>query len=535
VNLATPTKPNLALPHRTVFLAITMALGLVVAAAFGVIALTGRAFVNQPGMAIGCVLASLALSGAAGLLLRENLKRAKKERDRRHEVREVLDRVLAQSREVEATIERLRDDAARDSLKADWETFERDRERPRIRVVVFGTVSAGKSALVNAIVGREIGPVAPTHGTTSAPLVIAERWSGLEGDLEFADTPGISESGTLGRLREAEALDLARDSELVLFVVDNDLVRSELEVVRRLASFGKRLLFVFNKTDLYPPAQRAAILDSLRNRLAGIVDPRDILATSAAPQAVKVVTRLPDGTSRDERETPPPDLGELPDRLREVLSKEGEALRAASLLLRGRALSEHAASTLADDRRLRAGRIVDQASWNTAAAVFANPFPAIDLLAPAAISYATLKQIAAAYDVKITEAAAQALTAQLSAGLLRLGLVEATASLIAGLFKRTVLTFAAAGAVQALALAYLSQIAGQASIEYFANGQAWGPGGVHEALVHAFAENGRIAFLDRFARRALVQFADRFWSADAGSPSERELSSPARASKGLLP
>ena len=52
--------------------------------------------------------------------------------------------------------------------------------------------------------------------------------------------------------------------------------------------------------------------------------------------------------------------------------------------------------------------------------------------------------------------------------LLKLGLVEAATSLIAGLFKSTLVGYAAGGAVQAVTMAYLTHVSGQTFAEYFA-------------------------------------------------------------------
>ena len=70
--------------------------------------------------------------------------------------------------------------------------------------------------------------------------------------------------------------------------------------------------------------------------------------------------------------------------------------------------------------------------------------------------------------------------------LLKLGLVEATTSLIAGLFKSTLVGYAAGGAVQAVSMAYLTHISGQTFAEYFRRGQTWGDGGMQAALIRQF-------------------------------------------------
>ena len=76
-------------------------------------------------------------------------------------------------------------------------------------------------------------------------------------------------------------------------------------------------------------------------------------------------------------------------------------------------------------------------------------------------------------------------------------------SLIAGLFKSTLVGYAAGGAVQAVSMAYLAHISGGAFVEYFRRGQTWGDGGMQAALNRQFDLNSRAEFLQAFAKQAL--------------------------------
>ena len=87
--------------------------------------------------------------------------------------------------------------------------------------------------------------------------------------------------------------------------------------------------------------------------------------------------------------------------------------------------------------------------------------------------------------------------------LLKLGMVEAATSLIAGLFKSTLVGYAAGGAVQCVSMAYLTHISGLTFREYFAKGQSWGDGGMQAALVRQFDLNSRADFLQEFAKQAI--------------------------------
>ena len=70
----------------------------------------------------------------------------------------------------------------------------------------------------------------------------------------MVDTPGIDEVG--GELRDAIARDVARHSDLLLFVVSGDMQRIEIEALTELREAQKPILVVFNQIDRYPEIDR---------------------------------------------------------------------------------------------------------------------------------------------------------------------------------------------------------------------------------------------------------------------------------------
>ena len=86
----------------------------------------------------------------------------------------------------------------------------------------------------------------------------------MERRILITDTPGILEAGVAGTEREQLARELATSADLLLFVVDNDLRRSEYEPLKALAEIGKRSLLVLNKTDLYAEEDTQVILANWR-------------------------------------------------------------------------------------------------------------------------------------------------------------------------------------------------------------------------------------------------------------------------------
>jgi hypothetical protein len=219
---------------------------------------------------------------------------------------------------------------------------------------------------------------------------------------------------------------------------------------------------------------------------------------------------LPDGSIQMEYEAEDPDLGPLRSRIEAVLDREGESLRAGNLLLRAHLVSKSAQDQVSAERDQKAQSVIDRFQWITAATVFTNPVPALDLLATGAVQFQMISEIAGAYGIEMSTSHAKMVGSQMVQLLLKLGMVEAATSLIAGIFKSTLIGFAAGGALQAVSMAYLTHISGEAFKDYFRRGQNWGDGGMQAALERQFDLTSRGDFLVEFAKQAVVRVKDHY-------------------------
>ena len=166
----------------------------------------------------------------------------------------------AASKSLEAVrqqIIQIQDEVARQALLNRSQKIQKSIAQDNIKVVVFGTGSAGKTSVVNALMGRVVGSVEAPMGSTKVGETYGLKLSALEREILITDTPGILEAGVTGRERGQMAKVLATDANLLLFVVDNDLQQSEYIALKSLAEIGKRSLVVFNKTDLYTTEDRS--------------------------------------------------------------------------------------------------------------------------------------------------------------------------------------------------------------------------------------------------------------------------------------
>jgi len=135
-------------------------------------------------------------------------------------------------------------------------------------VAVIGAPNAGKSTLVNALVGQKVAIVSPKAQTTRARLMgIA-----IEGPAQvlLVDTPGIFEPRRrLDRAMVAAAWTGAQDADLILFVIDA-AAGLNAEAERIIASLDERqhpLVLVLNKIDLLKKSDLLALSAGLTERL----------------------------------------------------------------------------------------------------------------------------------------------------------------------------------------------------------------------------------------------------------------------------
>ncbi len=371
------------------------------------------------------------------------------------------------------------------------------------QVVVMGTGSAGKTSLINALLGRAVGETGAAMGTTRRGHAHTHVVEGVEGALLLTDTPGLGEAGPAGMGREIEAIDLATHADLLVFVVDRDLGRADCQTVFELARRGKRLIVALNKKDRFTDEDREAVIAKLRERLAGVVAVDDVVSVAALPAPFQVRVRTADGATETVLEKNAPDLEALECRVAAVIKSEGPALRAGNILLRARLRERAARIEIARHRRERATAIIDRHQWLAAATAFANPVLALGPMAVGAVQLRMLSEMAAVYDAQLSADFVEKVGHQMAQRLLKLGIAEVAASVLAGFFKLNPLGFAAGGAVQGLTMAYLTRLTGDSFVEYLEHGQSWGEGGMQATLSRQLEETRRSQWLMQFAKLAI--------------------------------
>jgi len=144
---------------------------------------------------------------------------------------------------------------------------------------VIGAPNAGKSTLVNALVGQKVAIVSPKAQTTRARLM-GIAISG-QAQILLVDTPGIFEpKRRLDRAMVAAAWAGSQDADLILLVIDASAgAKSDVErILAALDPAGRPLFLVLNKIDLVKKGDLLALSLNLSARL----NPEKVFMISAA-------------------------------------------------------------------------------------------------------------------------------------------------------------------------------------------------------------------------------------------------------------
>ena len=118
---------------------------------------------------------------------------------------------------------------------------------------VIGKANAGKSTLINVMVGEKVAIVSPKPQTTRHSILGVLNKD--EYQLVFVDTPGIYKSGN--RLTDAmmkTTEDTAKDVDFILYVHDGHLGvnESDINLMKKYLSGGIPMAIAYTKTDIMP-------------------------------------------------------------------------------------------------------------------------------------------------------------------------------------------------------------------------------------------------------------------------------------------
>lgn len=132
-----------------------------------------------------------------------------------------------------------------------------------IQTVILGKPNAGKSSLLNVLVGEEKAIVTNVAGTTRDALEESVKIKGI--GLNVVDTAGIrSTEDVVEKLGVEKAIRFAKDADLILYVVDSSIPLDENDIEIFSLIEKKNTIILLNKTDLPVIVTEALLKEKLK-------------------------------------------------------------------------------------------------------------------------------------------------------------------------------------------------------------------------------------------------------------------------------
>lgn len=118
-----------------------------------------------------------------------------------------------------------------------------------VKTVILGKPNAGKSSLMNLLLGEERAIVTDVEGTTRDILEEHIRLQGI--NLNIVDTAGIRDTDDIvEQIGVNRAKNIAEEADLIIYVVDSSkpLDKNDKEIIQMIKN--KKSVVILNKTDL---------------------------------------------------------------------------------------------------------------------------------------------------------------------------------------------------------------------------------------------------------------------------------------------
>jgi len=410
----------------------------------------------------------------------------------------------------------------------DLETMLDKLESMVVQIAAFGMVGRGKSSLLNALVGQEVFITGPLHGVTRNAQTV--NWSISEAALgtfkatlpsngqsqvELIDTPGLDEVD--GETRAALAEQIAKQADLILFVISGDMTKLEQVALSQLREVGKPIILVFNKVDQYPETDRITIYEKIRDdRVRELLSQDEIVMASASP-LVKIAVQNSDGSRNIKLQKGKSQVEELKLKIIEILHREGKALVALNTMLYADNVNQQLVQRKLIIREENANQLIWKAVMTKALAIALNPVTVVDILSAVIIDISLILGLSKLYGIPMTEAGAVKLLQKIALSMGGIGASELLANLgLSGL--KTLLGISATATAGMTIAPYLSIAITQAGVAgvssygigqvtkaYLANGATWGPDGPKAVVSQILSTLNETSILNRIKDELLIK------------------------------
>ena len=395
-------------------------------------------------------------------------------------------------------------------------------DQSMVQIAAFGMVGRGKSSVLNSLLGQAIFATGPLHGVTQTvdnaewQLNFDDTYEGVQrlklsgwgnSKIQLIDTPGIDEVN--GQTREALAHEMARQMDLILFIIAGDMTKVEYETLCQLREVGKPIILAFNKIDQYPETDRLAIYQKIRDdRVKELLSPDEIVMVAASPLVTEVI-KDQRGSLKQQRRRGKPQVEALKLKILEILHREGKSLVALNTMLYASEVNEQIVRQKLIIREEAANQLIQRAVMAKAMAIALNPVTVVDLLTGAMVDVTMILALSRLYGMDMTQQGAIALLQKIgvsmggitgsefmaSFGLSSLKGLLGLATPITG--GTSLLPYIPVAITQGGVAGVSCYAIGQVTKSYLASGASWGPEGPKTVVKSILSSLDQASILNR--------------------------------------
>ena len=286
-------------------------------------------------------------------------------------------------------------------LRRELETLQARKDTGTIYVALFGNVSTGKSSIIKTLLPDADIDINVRGGSTQD--ISQYTWKSSSGDqLVLTDLPGRNEaSGTLDELASDEAV----RAQVVIYVTDSDLSRTQFDDIQELLSFGKPLIVTLNKSDRYNDEERDLLKQRFAERMATVEGYKQkarlvFVQSGGKEEVIKI--------DKEGNETPfirprKTHINELADALQREIDGHSELLeklRDASVFV---LVKQKLDAEKVEYRQLEADRIIKSSTKKAIVGAMASVSPGADIVVQGYLGTRMVKDLCALYDSPVKQ------------------------------------------------------------------------------------------------------------------------------------
>lgn len=280
-----------------------------------------------------------------------------------------------------------------DTLTAELELTELQQRRDSglFYLTLFGHASSGKSSLIQALMPEKNIDTDVIKGTT----IDIHKYQ--YGQLMLADVPGFDAVDQ--KALTQQAMEEAQRAHVVVFLLDGDLSRTEMNLFQALKAVNKPMVLALNKMDLYDEAQQQALTAAISEKTTAQFPV--VCITTGGQEQIKV--QQPDGIWTTQSRPRTSHIKPLIDAIKQVISGNETALHrfrdAGFLLLAGQKLNQ--ASQAFNTQQAK--DIIQNHTHKAIVGALASVAPGSDLVIQGTIGTQLVRALCQLYQVEVNQ------------------------------------------------------------------------------------------------------------------------------------